>query len=499
MACYIQAVSTSRSALNEKQISVLRWIADGCPEGRWEDTAYKNSARALQDRHLASVSKRGGTWSAELTDAGRHYLEHGTYPPPQPTAHSSRPTTRPARQRKPAAAREADTLATHAEPQRHDSPQHPAATATRPTPKPERRTLGEQLIDDLIAAGGRLVVQHDGGPGTPNWPARVNSAKRSGKLPAGKDIKSGWAKGGYEIRLEDIPAWRLAIPDPVPIPERLTKPHSVFAALRDGKRTLNLTKPVLPRALRLIQAIVAEAEHRGHTVRVIKQRTDRHGYQHAESEDHFMVTAQGHPCGVRITQLKERTEHTASAKELADAARNSWVKIPRFDYFPGTRLGIAVSGGFVHRQSQWSDTDTEPLEDKLPQILQEIDLRGAAAEAKRHADQEAAHDRRRQWEAAVHRARHDYAEAYRIRALEQQELSWRRAAQLSEYLDAAQKRIESIHSAAEREAAQSWLRWIQGYVERLDPLNGVLCAPAIPDPRPSDLEPFLKGWSPYGP
>ncbi|MEY9850124.1 hypothetical protein ABH940_007242, partial [Streptacidiphilus sp. BW17] len=468
-------------------------------EGRWEDAAYKNSARALQDRHLASVSKRGGTWSAELTDAGRHYLEHGTYPLVQPTAASRRPAARPPRPVQIAAARTTVTPATRTEPERREPPQRPAATATRPASKSERRTLGEQLIDDLIAAGGRLVVHRDGGPGTPNWPSRVNSAKRSGKLPAGKDIKSGWAAGGYEIRLEDIPAWRLAVPDPVPVPERLTRPHSVVATLRDGKRTLDLGKPVLPRALRLIQAIVAEAERRGHTIRVVNQRTDRHGYEHAESEDHFIVTAQGHPCGVRITQLKERTDHVASAKELADAARNSWIRIPRFDYLLGNRLGIAVSGGFVHRQSQWSDTVTEPLEGKLPQILQEIDLRGAAAEAKRHADQEAARERRRQWEAAVHQAGQDYAEAYRIRALEQQELSWRRAARFSEYLRAAQQRVQAAEHAEQREAAQSWLSWIQGYVDRLDPLNGELRMPAIPEPRPSDLEPFLNGWSPYGP
>ena len=87
---------------------------------------------------------------------------------------------------------------------------------------------------------------------------------------------------------------------------------------------------------------MAEAEHRGHTIRIVNQRTDRHGYEHAESEDHFIVTAQGHPCGVRITQLKERTDHVASAKELADAARDSWVRIPRFDHPLGNRLGIAV-------------------------------------------------------------------------------------------------------------------------------------------------------------
>lgn len=43
------------------------------------DSSHKHSAVALRDRHLATISKRGG-WHAEITDAGRYYLEHGDYP-----------------------------------------------------------------------------------------------------------------------------------------------------------------------------------------------------------------------------------------------------------------------------------------------------------------------------------------------------------------------------------------------------------------------------------
>jgi hypothetical protein len=41
---------------------------------------YKTTAIALQNRRLVTVSKRGGVWRAEIVDAGRHYLTHGTYP-----------------------------------------------------------------------------------------------------------------------------------------------------------------------------------------------------------------------------------------------------------------------------------------------------------------------------------------------------------------------------------------------------------------------------------
>ena len=75
----------ARKPVNARQLDVLRWVADGCPDGVMTDFSYKTTAVALRNRRLLKVSKRGG-WHAELTDDGRHYLEHGGYPdePPRP-------------------------------------------------------------------------------------------------------------------------------------------------------------------------------------------------------------------------------------------------------------------------------------------------------------------------------------------------------------------------------------------------------------------------------
>ncbi|MDY0340543.1 MAG: hypothetical protein RBS17_04960 [Coriobacteriia bacterium] len=82
--------------LNARQVEVLQWIADGCPEGVMKDETYKLSAAALKSRRLAKVSKRGG-WHAEITDDGRYYLEHGVYLGEPAKAVRPRPTrtTRP--------------------------------------------------------------------------------------------------------------------------------------------------------------------------------------------------------------------------------------------------------------------------------------------------------------------------------------------------------------------------------------------------------------------
>jgi hypothetical protein len=67
--------------LNQRQLEVLRWINEGCPDGRWTDFSFKKSADVLAWRRLVTVSKRGGVWSAAILSAGMHYLAHGAYPP----------------------------------------------------------------------------------------------------------------------------------------------------------------------------------------------------------------------------------------------------------------------------------------------------------------------------------------------------------------------------------------------------------------------------------
>ncbi|MGW5643710.1 helix-turn-helix domain-containing protein [Saccharopolyspora sp. NPDC003762] len=67
-------------ALNARQLEVLSWLADGCPDHDWSDQSYKHSARALHDRGLAKITRRNKVWTASITDKGRYYLEHGRFP-----------------------------------------------------------------------------------------------------------------------------------------------------------------------------------------------------------------------------------------------------------------------------------------------------------------------------------------------------------------------------------------------------------------------------------
>lgn len=66
-------------AINARQLHVLQWIADGCPDGVMKDFTYKTTAVALQGRRLVTVTRKRGSWRAQITEAGEYYLAHGCH------------------------------------------------------------------------------------------------------------------------------------------------------------------------------------------------------------------------------------------------------------------------------------------------------------------------------------------------------------------------------------------------------------------------------------
>ena len=71
--------------LDDRQLAVLRWVGDGCPDGPLAVPENKNRAQALANRGLVEVKRGKRGWRAVLTEAGRFYRDHGRYPePPKP-------------------------------------------------------------------------------------------------------------------------------------------------------------------------------------------------------------------------------------------------------------------------------------------------------------------------------------------------------------------------------------------------------------------------------
>ncbi|MEV6572228.1 hypothetical protein [Streptomyces sp. NPDC051577] len=379
-----------------------------------------------------------------------------------------------------------------------------AATAvssprTNPRPRKKTKTVTEQLLKELAEAGGRIVKREATGRETEKWPIRVATARRSGKIPATKELHAGWRHEGYEIRLVDTPAWRLAVLPPVPVPAWLPTPHPVVRALQAHTQPMALTKAVQGRALRLIHALLTAMQKHGYVSAFGTADSAPASHRRRIGSPHFTVTPQGQRCDFLILQEQDRADHVPTKKELSDAEKHFWVRIPRYDYSPAERLRICVSGGSRHRADEWADTAARPLEDQLAEIVQEVGLRGEAAERTRLADLEAAREKRLRWEAAMEQAKIDYAEAARVQRLEAQAEAWRRAAGLAEYIDALRLHSQTLPTGPERDEPEAWIAWASDHVQRLNPLNGTLRLPDIPERRADDLRPFLHGWNPYGP
>ncbi|WP_254711026.1 hypothetical protein [Streptomyces lunaelactis] len=260
-----------------------------------------------------------------------------------------------------------------------------------------------------------------------------------------------------------------------------------------------LTKAVQGRAFRLIHALLTATQKLGYTSAFGTAESAPAPHRRRNGPPHFTITAQGQRCDFLVLQEQDRTEHIPTKKELADAEKNSWVRIPRYDTSPAERLRIYISGGLRHRAGEWADTAARPLEDQLAEIVQEVGLRGQEAERKRLADLEEAHQKRLRWEAVKRQATAEYAEAYRARHLEAQNAAWRRAEGLVEYVGALRLHAESLPLGPAKDEAEAWIAWAESHVQRLNPLNGSPLMPEIPEPRAEDLKPFMDGLSPYGP
>ncbi|WP_153808984.1 hypothetical protein [Nocardia sp. SYP-A9097] len=441
---------------------------------------HKTTAKALEWRGLVSVSKKGGTWRAELTAVGIYYLEHGDYPADhwdkKPTAVRTKESTTPV-----------------------PRDEQPKPTEPRIAKPPPRLRPVDQLIADLVQAGGVLQIQRSPQEG-PDYDRLVASAIRHGKVPDGKllviERRNYWDKT-ITIKLADPPTWTTAVLQPVPVPEKPAKWHPAVIRLRDAEDRLPMKRPLRNRALRILNTLALTAEAKGYKA-TTGTPSEQRGYgRRNEVGAELQISILEHPFAVSIVEPTDKVPHEATASELRKAERDSWVRIPKYDHVPSGRLTLTITNGRPYRQSNWTYKDDTVID--LAQVVQELELRAADAEEKRLAAERQAAEKQRQWEAAMTTAKAAYADTRRAEVLEDQLRRWRSGLELDEYLVAMQRHIETITDVEEAAASAQWLDWAISYRIRMDPFRGTLQMPPIPKPSAEALKPYLGRWSYWGP
>jgi hypothetical protein len=466
--------------LNEAQTKVLQWIADGCPAGLMHGYEHRISAAALRTRDLVRVCGHGDAWHAELTPAGRAYLEN----PP-------RPEPRRRRRRQPASASDAEVANASATSQRSQ------------IDKPRPLSPTEQMVSDLLAAGGVIRVPRRHAVGAPDFEQRVASARRFGKVPPGKRLRTSYERGELEIRLEDAPPGTDVEEHDVPVPARASKLHPVARQFRDRIEYHEVSRKQLARCARIVDALAREIERRGYGIsNVTKTIEGYRGERWSGSRDgHLVVTIRGHVYDLRVSEEKVSLRGDWERERQRRAERRfdpyySRTRLEPFDKDATGRLMITLDSGYSRegRQATWADRKSWTLEEKLGELLRELEIRAAEDDHRQAERERQAEERRGRWEAAMQGARRSFIEAQRAQALRNQAAAWEEARALRTYLDALEDRYSEARESAE------WIVWARRYVdEHLDPLASPPLMPAEPDIRPDDLKPFLGGLSPYGP
>lgn len=114
--------------LTVAQHDLLKWVADGCPDGVYDGTSHRVSARGLHNRGLIQVAGRSKTWTAKITLQGTQILQEQT---------------------------------TRVEVARQRERQEAQARAERERERQLLRARAIEVLDAVVAAGGRLELEAD--------------------------------------------------------------------------------------------------------------------------------------------------------------------------------------------------------------------------------------------------------------------------------------------------------------------------------------------------
>lgn len=360
-----------RKTLTEGQVAVLGWIRDGCPEGVMEsDVSARISAAALRSRGLVQTSRRGRSWEATITDAGVEYLKEVDGPNPP-------------------IARQANVSVT------------------------------QQLVDDVIAAGGslRLPRRRWNEPGV-DFERRAQLAESYGKVPSGKRlVTTNISPDEMLIELIDdgiggVDESRPPAPlEPVVVPARLKNYHRVAREFRDRTNLHEVSRKTLPRVVRIVHALATEAERRGYQVACVRVREDSYGRSDRKPsrDGQLVVTIDGHIQAVRIWE-KGAGIRGPYEQQMARWRRDREqpVRLMQFLERPkpydsgatGQLNAEVVSGGFG-RQTSWGDRSRWSLDDRLPHLFRELERQAVEAEERRLRKEHEEAERQRQWESAM--------------------------------------------------------------------------------------------------
>ncbi|MEV7845777.1 hypothetical protein AB0O50_17525 [Streptomyces cyaneofuscatus] len=450
--------------LTEPQVDLLRKIA-AASSATPIPPAQIQTSWALEQRDLIKRTWRGNGHVAVVTADGRYYLKHGKHP----------------RQ-------------VQAEKERLKGDASQAALAPAD---------GAELISRLQSASGKITVPDPAARTRGRWRAAYYDALHHGHVPTGHKLRwNGRQSGDCVFMLIDEEAEKAAQPLPVPavdVPETLDRPHRLVRATRKalGRSQsvvdtrdrpevipMYLSRPLADRALRIMHALLTEAEGRGYSV---EAQSD---LKHGEAVHMVSMVIRCHAFPLALTERTTKVPHKPTPQELRQQERNPWTRLPKYDEEFNGRLALgAPSGRWCQHSYSYSDGARWTLESRLGHLLQDLERLAAEADRREREQELREADQRRRWYAAVARARELQIEQHRATVLTEQIRAWQQADEIRAFCQAARARVGDAPVAA---GEVDWLEWAEAYAVRLDPLQEPLRTPVDPPAKQEVLREVAK-------
>src|SRR5688572_10651487 len=255
------------------------------------------------------------------------------------------------------------------------------------------------------------------------------------------------------------------------VPETLESPHPLVAATeralrrpktRDARavpaterRALDIavSEASLPRALRIMDALLKALDARGMPVR-IEPDGKRHSY----------VKLQGEQLAIRLVENTSRTEREPTAEERRYKKQHGYVYLP--DRYSYQATGVLKLGGLGYAsdlQNVVADGKHQRIEQRLNDFV--VKLEAEAVRRKRHAEHLERQHRHWEEQERIRREREERQrkEVERLKGLEQ---------------DAAAAETKEIQERGAVDAGSEfglWLDWARHEADWLDPLIRARC------------------------
>ena len=281
------------------------------------------------------------------------------------------------------------------------------------------------------------------------------------------------------------------------VAETLDKPHALIAATERAFRkpkhrnlgnqpmteqralAISVSEASLPRALRIMDALVKALDARGMPLRIEPDEKRR-----------TCLTVQGQVLAIRLVENTSRTEREPTEKERQAIKQYGHTYLPdRYSYQHTGALKLGITG---HYYDELQKVVADGKHQRVEQFLNEFVVKVEAEAVRRKRHEEHLQRQRLRWEEEARlQEEHDekqQKEMERLKALEAEVHNWKRAEGIRAYVATVETNAarEGGSIALESELGQ-WIAWARQKADWLDPILNPEC-PVLDEDECSVLE-----------